>query len=362
MNAMYMFFNAGVQGSARILFSLKHKRVQKMMGAVVLTAMAIAELNVLMGGDDDDGESKWDKHASEWVKQTNLIFMLPSGDSVKIKMPYGYNFFVALGYSLSDMRRWAMGSGGKNPAEAASFLFKAAMNAFNPMGDDSFLQMLSPTVLDPFVQIATNENFMGTKIAPDQSPFGPEKPNSQLAFRSVSKPAKATAEVLNTVTGGDKWNPGLVDISPEWIDHITDFLTGGLGRTVRDTTALPLALFDDDTSVRQIPFLRQVFQEKNERVDIDRFYDNVQKIDRAFAIIKEAPATNTASFRAKNPEVVLRKESEVVKRQLSVLRKEMYRRVDAGDKKGAREIEETMRKRVVIFNTKYNKVTRALDN
>lgn len=356
MNALYMFFNAGVQGSARILFALGNRRVQKIMAAVTLLAFGLAELNVLMGGDDDDDEAKWDKHASEWIKQTNLIIMLPSGDSVKIRMPYGYNFFVALGYALSDVRRWAMNDGGKNPAEAATFLFKAAMNAFNPMGDDSLLQMLSPTVLDPFVQIATNENFMGTEIAPEQAPFGPEKPNSQLYFRSVSKPSKAVAEFINSVTGGDKWTPGAVDWSPEWIDHIVSFLTGGLGRTIRDTASLPAVLADPDRSVRQIPFLRQVYQERNDRADMNRFYENAEKIDKAHAMLKELPLPNKKAFVDEHPELKLRKRAEGLKRRLSALRKVMYRHQDAGDKAKALEVEETMRKLVLNFNKKYSKV------
>jgi hypothetical protein len=360
MNALYMFFNAGVQGSARILFALKNRRVQQMMAAVTLLAFGLAELNCLLGGDDDDDEKKWDKHASEWAKQTNLIFMLPSGDSVKIKMPYGYNFFVALGYSLSDVRRWAANDGGKSPAEAATFLFKAAMNAFNPMGDDSLLQMIAPTVMDPFVQIATNENFMGTKIAPEQAPWGPPKPNSQLHFRSVPKPAKATAEFINSVTGGDKWNPGAVDISPEWIDHIYDYLTGGLGRTVRDTLSLPAVLIDPDRSVSRIPFLRQVYQERNVRVDIDRFYGNVQEIDKANAMRKEAPIADLKAFAAEHPELTLRKRADGLKRRLSTMRKEMYRHQDAGDKVKAKEIEENMRKLVVNFNKKFNEVMRGV--
>jgi N12 class adenine-specific DNA methylase len=356
MNAAYMFFNAGVQGSARILFALKNRRVQKMMAAVTLLAFGLAELNVLMGGDDDDDEAKWDKHANEWVKQTNLIIMLPTGDSVKIRMPYGYNFFVALGYALSDVRRWGMGDGGKNPAEAATFLFKAAMNAFNPMGDDSLLQMISPTVMDPFVQIATNENFMGTPIAPEQNPWGPPKPNSQLYFRSVSKPSKVAAEFINSVTGGDKWDPGAVDFSPEWIDHIYDYLTGGLGRTVRDTLSLPATLVDQDIAVRRIPFLRQVYQERDSRVDMNRFYDNVLKIDKSQAMIKEAPLADRKGFVQDHPELRLRKRAEGLKRRLSTLRKEMYRHQDAGDKVKAAEVEESMRKLVVNFNKKFNEV------
>lgn len=360
MNALYMFFNAGVQGTARIFTALKHPRVAKMMGAVVLTAWGLAELNRMLAGDDDDGENKWDK-VSDYTKSTNLIFMRDDGTAFKIKMPYGYNAFVALGYTMSDLYHYASGDGGKAPATAATNMVKALLNAFNPMGDDSFLQMLSPTVLDPFVQVATNENFMGTKIKPENLPWGAQKPESQLYFRSVSKPAKAISEQLNALTGGDKWTPGLVDVSPEILDHFMDFAFGGLGRTFKDTLALPATLSDPDVPVNRVPFLRQVYMQPSNRVDLDRFYDNIQQIEQARANLKETPGKRR-DIMTEHPEVRLYSLVQPTKNRLSFLRKQMYAAQDAGDKEQAKKLEEMIHEVVLRFNKQYNKVTHGHGN
>jgi hypothetical protein len=105
-NALYLFFNAGVQGSARIITSLaKSKRTRKICAGITLTAFALAEINRLQAGDDDDDENRWDK-VSDYTKHTNLLLMRgdESGDAFKVKLPYGYNMFVALGYTMSDVR------------------------------------------------------------------------------------------------------------------------------------------------------------------------------------------------------------------------------------------------------------------
>ena len=56
MNSMYLFYNASMQGTARILAATKSKSVRKVLYAAVLSGVLIEILNRFMGGDDDDGE------------------------------------------------------------------------------------------------------------------------------------------------------------------------------------------------------------------------------------------------------------------------------------------------------------------
>ena len=50
-------------------------------------------MNRMTAGDDDDDENKWDKNVTDYTKQTNFVFMTPDGNSVTIRLPYGYNVF-----------------------------------------------------------------------------------------------------------------------------------------------------------------------------------------------------------------------------------------------------------------------------
>lgn len=354
MNALYMFANAGVQGSARIFTAVgKSSRVRKMMAGVMVMAFGLAEMNRLMAGDDDDDESKWDK-IDDYSKQVNLIFGTDEG-KFTVRLPYGYNVFVAAGYAMSDMAHYAAGDGGKSPVEAAKFMTAAIMNAFNPLGgDEGFLKVLAPTLADPLVEIATNENFMGGKIAPENYVFGPQKPDSELYFRNVSAPSKTVTSFLNSVTGGSKWEPGLVDISPETIDHMFGFWAGGLGRTIARAADAPMKYADGDLQLRDVPFLRQVYQEQTPYVDFDRFYDNINDIAAARANLKEMPAAGRSAFIQGHPEARLWKLSNGYQRKLSVLRKRRYAYLDAGDKQAARKVETLMQKQAKAFNRIYN--------
>jgi hypothetical protein len=357
MNALYMFFNAGVQGSARIFGALKSKRTRQIVGTIMLAAWGLAEMNRYMAGDDEDDVNKWDK-VNPYLKHTNIILMRPDGAPIKVKLPYGYNVFVAMGYAMSDIFHWMQGDGGKNPMEAAKDLTIAAMNAFNPLGGDNGpLQMLSPTVTDPLVDIAVNENFMGNPIVPEQPPWGPKKPESELYFRSVSPLSKSITQAVNELTGGNKWEPGLVSVSPEILDHMYDFIGGGALRSARDMVMLPAELSKEKPSIRRIPFLRQVFSDLDTRFDINAFYDNMEQIEVASTAVKELPVTERRRYMQNHPEFRLKKIANTYRKQMSNLRKLKYAAEDRGDEKAALRMEERMKRLAMQFNKRFNEVS-----
>jgi anti-sigma28 factor (negative regulator of flagellin synthesis) len=357
MNALYMFANAGVQGSARILQALTNKksrkRMGKLMGSVVAMSFALAELNRLSAGDDDDDENRWDK-IGDYTKQVNLIFATDEGEW-KIRTPYGYNSFVALGYALNDLYHYSIGDGGKSPSEVSWFMVSTLKNAFNPLGgDESLMKILSPTITDPIVELTTNENFMGENIRPENFQFGPQKPDSQLYFRTVSQASKSVTGWLNRVTGGSEWEPGMIDVSPETLDHLFGFAFGGVGRSVMRIADLPAKITNGELQVRNVPFARQVYQEKVPYVDFDRFYDNMNKISASRAAVKEMPVNQRRSYIADHPEIRMAKMAGRYNRQLSKMRERYYALKDSGQHEQAKNMQERMQAHVLRFNKVYN--------
>ena len=104
---------------------------------------------------------------------------------------------------------------------------------------------------------------MGGRIYPDQPPFSPKKPASQLYFDSVRPNTKTTTDWLNKVTGGSEKVSGDIDISPEALDHLIDGIGGSALRFVRNSveTGKTLVKGGKFESYRRIPFVRQVITE-----------------------------------------------------------------------------------------------------
>lgn len=234
LNSWFLFFNAGVQGSYRMAQAIQSPKVQKIVGGIAAFAVAQDLLNQMISDEDEDGESFYNK-IPEHIRERNMVIMSPFGgkDYIKIPMPYGYNVFHYAGTNMSRMLRGDI-SVGNNIAHT----FNSTLNAFNPIGGASDLfsmaglaRAATPDIFNPLVELPSNKDWKDTPIYPDQNPFDKyEKPWSQQYFSSASAPSKFITEKLNRITGGTDIQSGLVDLSPEAVDHLVSHFFGGMGK------------------------------------------------------------------------------------------------------------------------------------
>lgn len=283
LNAWYMFMNASIQGTARLIKALSNRQVQKIVSGVVLSGFLLDILARSMAGDeDDDGENDYDQ-LPEHTKAMNFVFML-DGRPVTIPMPYGYNFFAATGRKVSEMMFRENYSAVKSAADLAGIF----IDAFSPTGQaGSGLQYISPTVTDPLVQWAENKNFAGNPLRRPQTPFGVPNPEYQMGFKSTSAPAKWLAEILNDGTGGNEVRPGFVDVNPAFFDFAVSSIAGGAGRTLLQTISAPIkAGSDDEIQAREVPFLNIFVGAKPEHQTERKYFEAVKKVELAKKEIK----------------------------------------------------------------------------
>ena len=256
-----------------------HEQVQKIIGGVVASGFLLDILaRAMAGDDDDDGENDYDQ-VPEYVKQKNFVFW--AGRPVTIPMPYGYNFFSNVGRKMSQ----SMFQKDYSPARGAVELFSVAFDAFSPTGQSgSLVQLVSPTIFDPFVQWTENKNFTGNPIRKEQSPFGLPVPEYQMGFKSVSAPSKAAAEFLNTITGGNQVRAGWLDLNPALFDFAVTSAFGGAGRTYLQAFSLPIKLAtEEDVQAREIPFTN-IFMGSRPEHQLERgFYESLRAVETVAA-------------------------------------------------------------------------------
>lgn len=290
-NTLWVFSNAGIQGSARMMSALKRSpRVRKIAAGIIVAGFVSSLTNRLLGGEDDDGNENWDK-IPDWQKQKNFIVLLPDGSTgVQVPLPWGYNFFHVLGAQIEEMM-----FGGKKPTEALANVMTSAADAFNPLGDNQdLLQMLSFTILDPIVQQAENKTFTGAPIRPTQSPFERvRKPDSEQYWPDVSPMSKGVARTLNDLTGGDKLRSGLVDVSPEILEHWGRFVTGGAGATYgRGFSLIQRLVSGEKVPMQEMPFVRRFVAVEDPRHEHRGYERNADAIKQAQARQKEGLPLN----------------------------------------------------------------------
>lgn len=235
-NALWPFTAVSLGGARRIAQAFWHAPLHRKgvaIGALVGGGILWDWLQALLGGEGEDGQSQWDA-VSEFEKSRSLSVVTPGGQTVEMPMPHGYAW---LHYFGTVIGRAARGRG--NAARDMDALLGAFVQQFapSPLSDPSLPQAIGVGPLRPFVDISVNADFAGRPITPPRSPWEPEIPNSELFYDDVNPVFRAIARGLNRATGGDAVQPGMVDISPEWIEHVASYLAGGAGQFVVQSVA-----------------------------------------------------------------------------------------------------------------------------
>lgn len=271
----FLFFNAAVQGTNITVKALKSPRVQAAVGGMMAGAVALALANVSIGGDDDDEIAYWDK-IPDYVKERNLIVMLPPGDYdmegvetvgkkgryLKIPLPYGFNtFVVAANAAVDGLRNMKDPSTGRAPMKAAGDLAVAALNSYNPAGGETPLTSVVP-ILQPAFQAFFNVNRFGDQLYPVPQ-FGRMEARAEQYFDSQrGSAAQRLAETMNRATGGNAVRDGYLSIQPAILENTFRYFTGGLGQFGSDlvTPILDLQRVGEVNKAR-LPFVRQLYGE-----------------------------------------------------------------------------------------------------
>ena len=302
LNAIYLFANANIQGTARIFQAVATSpKVRKILTGVMVAGYFRSMVNRIIGGQDETGESYYDK-IPQYIKETNFIIMKPEseGQYFKIPMPYGYSVADYTGQLLSEVSPKEAFGGGASKSQALAKLAGAMLDNFNPLGaSKSLLQTISPTLLSPVTDYALNMDYSGRPIMPTPSPFdATPPPNSQRYWSNVGDIPKAIARKLNEISGGNEVRAGDFDVSPETLGQVYDFFTGSAGKFAERLVTLPRSAFkasqgemDWADVIGDVPMTRKVYGAVPSYVDTVRYQDLRKEILTVADEVKLAQTT-----------------------------------------------------------------------
>ena len=358
----YIFANAGIQGNARMIKSLAKSKVSRRIAAGAFSmGLMLGFMNAAIGEPDDEDETNaWDR-IDDGTKGRNILLIDKNGNAYKVPMAYGYGFFVASGYAMSEFLR-----GKKSVGEFASVVSASAVDNYMPISSGpTIIQTVAPTLTQPAVDLYLNKNFMGNPIYPD-NPFD-KRPDSQKSFGSTGAMAKWTAEQINTLFGGSKYEKASLeeaDIYPDALEHMFEFITGGPGKMLRNVAELPNTIQDisdgDWDKMGRVPFSRKIFSPVTTRYDESVFYERVRRLESLSSGIKQAQVDGNKEaandIRRRNPEVVLVKRATALGQGIAKQRKMMKAAEARGDKATARNIKQGIVAEMKKFNASYEKL------
>jgi hypothetical protein len=284
INALYAFFNASIQGTARLAQTLKGPKGKAIIGGGVLLGSMQAILLAAAGFKDDE--------PPEFIKERNFIIPTPGGGYLSIPYPLGLNILPSVGRLTTEF----MLTGGKDPTKKVGNLIGVFADGLSPVGSAGPLQTIAPTVLDPLAALSENKDAFGRPIYKKDQATNPT-PGYMRSRDSSSEISKQVSYFLNLASGGSKYSKGLLSPTADEIDYVAGQVTGGVGRELLKTSqTISAATTGEDIPAYRIPLAGRFYGEtESNAAESQRFYNNV---------IKMADHENEIKGRIKNKEPV----------------------------------------------------------
>jgi hypothetical protein len=247
VNALYLYSNATVQGTTKTVRLMKSKTGRAVIGAYFMAGI----MSEIWNDDDEDKDknlkSDWDE-IPEYQRDADLHIRLPEGfgsdgtEAGYLKFPVAYGLDVPF---VMGRRLVRMIKGKDTLGEGLTATISSAVSQFVPGGfgtvvdstnaadaSASVTRALLPDILDPIFNLATNKDWLNHSIYNEPFPSDPLPNRSQMGRDSTWWGWKEMSELLNTATGGNEVEPGLISIQPEIIPYILGQPFGGTAKTI----------------------------------------------------------------------------------------------------------------------------------
>ncbi len=354
--AVYAFFNASMQGTARLgqtLFDMdgsdtKTIRLSATGKKIVYGGVMLGVMQALLlaaaGFDDEE--------PPDFVRERSLIIPTGGKSYITIPMPLGLHVLPNMGRIPTE---FVLG-GFKQPVKSIVKLLGLTAGAFNPIGGGASLtQMLAPTAVDPLVALAENKDWTGKPIA--KTSYNKATPGFALTKDTASYPSKVLAEAINLMTGGTKYTAGMFSPTPDQIDYLWGQATGGVGRELSKVQqSVSAALSGEDLPVHKIPLVGRFYGDaETQSAQSSKFYSTINRLNEHEAeikgLMKDRKTAELREYMAENPEAKLYTLANKVELDVQKLRR-MKRELIAADAPPERikDIEMRITKTMTRFN------------
>ena len=350
--ALYAFFNASVQGTARLAETMAGPAGKTIMAGGLLLGVAQAMLLAAAGFRDDE--------PPDFVKERSLVIPTGNGKYVAIPLPLGLNMIPNTGRVLTE---WAL-AGGKNPGKRMGQIFGSILTSFNPIGGGGWsVQTLAPTAIDPLVALGENRDWTGKKIAKEDRSGTAPTPGFSRAKENASWFSMNLAKFLNLASGGTSYKPGAVSPTPDQLDYLIGQATGGVGRELLKIGAvIETSITGEELPTYKVPVLGRFYGDtKDQSAVAAKFYANVTEINKHEAEIKGRQKNHeggVGEYKAANPEARLVGQGNEAERAVADLNKRKRELLEKGrSKESIKMVEQQIQRKMERLNAKYEAVT-----
>lgn len=254
INSLYMFSNASIQGSTKMLRAMRNPKV----AGTVITAVGGSTFAINSWNDMLDPE--WRDKVTEWDRNSNQVIVLPTTEGISY-------FTIPVSWGIkpikvtSDLAYDLMTGRTENIGDAALKIAKSTIDAYNPVGGTDWISIISPTILDTPIDIARNKSWSGSMIKPD---WMEGLPASEQHFSNIEDSLSGKIAKGITTSLAESTN-GLIQLSPNNVLYAYEQYIGGTGRFIsRGINTAVAGVQGELPPAKDIPFVNRFYKTRTE--------------------------------------------------------------------------------------------------
>jgi Large polyvalent protein associated domain 38/ADP-Ribosyltransferase in polyvalent proteins len=355
--ALYAFFNASVQGTSRLMQTMKGPIGKKILFGGMMLGLVQSFMMAAAGLEDDE--------PPEFVKEKNIIIplgMLPGVDSKKyfsIPMPLGFNVIPGMGRLLGE----AVIGAGKGRDVSGKFFDALSLlaNSFNPLGSSGLsLQTILPTPLDPVAAISLNKDAFGRPIYKEDRATNP-----QVGYERTRENThwfwKEMAQFINAISGGTEDTKGAWSPTGDEIAYLAGQVGGGAAREAGKVFgAATDFITGDEIPPYKIPLFGKLYGDAESKAAVkNRFYANVTKLAEVERTIagKQKRQEDVGAYRREHPESQLVKVANRIENEITQLNQRRKKLIERGATiQQIKQIEDIKERKMRMLNERYDQL------
>lgn len=273
--ALYVFFNAAVQGTTNLMHVMKVNPKGTSAGLAAMFLMG-AVVPFLFGGDDDDEKDYYD--LPEHVRRNHLI-VPGAGDAwVSFPLPIEYRIMYGMGELLTSWR-----TGHERGSDIARKMLNLTGQAlplnFLEEGLDAFV----PSAISPIWQVYNNRSWTGLPIYKDNE-FNKDDPEYTKAFKNTDRGLVKFTKALYEWTFDEENQEDGINLNPAVIETLAKGYFGGLATQLSNIMKVGgMIAGEQEFDWRNIPIGNRILKTGDERTKEKRvtneYFKNMEQLD-----------------------------------------------------------------------------------
>jgi hypothetical protein len=284
---MFVFFNAGVQGSTNLIRAAKEHpaKFSSMAASYFILGFVAPALMGSAGGngdDDDKDHSKYDD-LPDYVRRSNVIIKGLGKSYISLPLPVEFRTLYGMGELANNV---ITGKERLSNSELALEMAKQVSQALpvdllEGEGFDPISNMV-PSFISPVWQAYRNKDWTGVPIYKDHE-FNKNMPEWTKAPSKTNRHLVDLSKVINEATGGDNYKKGWADNilnNPAVVESIAEgYFGGAISFLNKVSNSIDMGTGKMNFDWRNIPIANRLVKSgdkhTHERAINEEFYDNL---------------------------------------------------------------------------------------